>query len=91
MKREPHKGLCPQSLSTETFFGFRSRQCNVHSLNLAIGHAREEPLIRNMLSTVQAIAFAFDYSATASSPGAGLASAPIPQGHAHHHALRRDA
>ena len=34
-----------------------------YSLNLAIGHACGEPLIRNMLSTVQTIAFALDYSA----------------------------
>ena len=34
-----------------------------HSLNLAIGHASKEPLVRNMLSTLQTIAFAFDYSA----------------------------
>ena len=37
--------------------------CKAHSLNLAIGHACDEPLIRNMLSTVQTIAFVFDYSA----------------------------
>ena len=35
--------------------------CKAHSLNLAICHACKEPLIRNMLSTVQTIAF--DYSA----------------------------
>ncbi|RMX36481.1 hypothetical protein pdam_00010045 [Pocillopora damicornis] len=34
-----------------------------HSLNLAIGRACGEPLIRNMLTTVKTIAFAFDYSA----------------------------
>ena len=37
--------------------------CKAHSLNLAIGRAFGEPLIRNMLTTVQTIAFAFDYSA----------------------------
>ncbi|XP_068742056.1 52 kDa repressor of the inhibitor of the protein kinase-like [Montipora capricornis] len=37
--------------------------CKAHSLNLAIGHACKEPLVRNMLSTLQTIAFAFDYSA----------------------------
>ena len=37
--------------------------CKAHSLNLAIGRACGEPLIRNMLTTVQTIAFAFDYSA----------------------------
>ena len=31
----------------------------VHSLNLAIGHACKEPLVRNMLGTLQQIAFAF--------------------------------
>ena len=35
--------------------------CKAHSLNLAIGHACKEPLVRNMLSTLQTIAF--DYSA----------------------------
>ena len=38
-------------------------RCKAHSLNLAIGHACKEPLVRNMLSTLQTIAFAFDYSA----------------------------
>ena len=37
--------------------------CKAHSLNLAIGHACEEPVVRNMLNTLQQIAFAFDYSA----------------------------
>ena len=37
--------------------------CKALSLNLAIGHACKEPLVRNMLSTVQVIAFAFYYSA----------------------------
>ena len=37
--------------------------CKAYSLNLAIRHACGEPLIRNMLSTVQTIAFALDYSA----------------------------
>jgi len=37
--------------------------CKAHSLNLAIGHACKEPLARNMLGTLQQIAFAFDYSA----------------------------
>ena len=37
--------------------------CNAHSLNLAIGHACKEPLVRNMLGTLQQIAFAFHYSA----------------------------
>ena len=37
--------------------------CKAHSLNLAIGHACKEPLVRNMLGTLQQIAFAFDYSA----------------------------
>ena len=37
--------------------------CKAHSLNLAIGHACKEPLVRNMLSTLQTIAFAFNYSA----------------------------
>ena len=37
--------------------------CKAHSLELAIGYACKEPLVRNMLSTLQTIAFAFDYSA----------------------------
>ena len=37
--------------------------CKVHSLNLAIGHGCKEPLVRNMLETLQQIAFAFHYSA----------------------------
>ena len=36
--------------------------CKAHSLNLAVGRACHEPLIRNMLSTLQTIAFVFDYS-----------------------------
>ncbi|VDI83267.1 Hypothetical predicted protein [Mytilus galloprovincialis] len=37
--------------------------CKPHNLNLAIVHACKEPLVRNLMDTVQAIAFAFDYSA----------------------------
>ena len=37
--------------------------CKAHSLNLAIGHACKEPLVRKMLSTLQKVAFPFDYSA----------------------------
>ena len=37
--------------------------CRAHSLNLAIVHACKEPMIRNLMDTVQTIAFAFDYSA----------------------------
>lgn len=37
--------------------------CEAHSLNLAIGHACKEPLVRNMISILQQIAFSFDYSA----------------------------
>ena len=36
--------------------------CKAYSLNLAIGHACKEPLARNMLSTLQTITFASDYS-----------------------------
>ena len=35
--------------------------CHAHSLNLAIVHTCREPLIRNLINTVQTIAFAFDY------------------------------
>ena len=37
--------------------------CKAQSLNLAIGHACKEPLVQNMIGTLQQIAFAFDYSA----------------------------
>lgn len=37
--------------------------CKAHCLNLAIVHASEEPLARNMMNTVQEIAFSFNYSA----------------------------
>ena len=37
--------------------------CKANSLNLAIGHACEEPLVINMLNMLQQIAFSFDYSA----------------------------
>ena len=37
--------------------------CKAHSMNLAIGHACKETLVRNMLGTLQQIAFTFDYSA----------------------------
>lgn len=37
--------------------------CKAHNLNLCIIHACKEPLVRNVMDTIQAIAFAFDYSA----------------------------
>ena len=37
--------------------------CKAHNLNLCIIHACKEPLIRNVMDTIQTIAFAFDYSA----------------------------
>lgn len=37
--------------------------CRAHCLNLAIVHACTEKYVRNMMSTVQTIAFAFNYSA----------------------------
>ena len=37
--------------------------CKAHSLNLAIIHASSEMYARNMMATVQQIAFAFNYSA----------------------------
>ena len=33
------------------------------SLNLAVGHACKEPAVCNVLSTLQTVAFALDYSA----------------------------
>ena len=38
-------------------------RCKAHSLNLAIIHASSETFARNMMGTVQQIAFAFNYSA----------------------------
>ena len=54
-----HRGVkarIHQRISLATF-----TLCHTHSLNLAIVHACREPLIRNLITTVQTIAFAFDY------------------------------
>ncbi|CAG2239243.1 unnamed protein product [Mytilus edulis] len=56
-----HKGV--QSRIKERIPGASYIHCKAHNLNLSIVHASEEPLIRNLMNTVQAIAFAFDYSA----------------------------
>ncbi|CAC5399410.1 unnamed protein product [Mytilus coruscus] len=56
-----HKGV--QSRIKERIPGASYVHCKAHNLNLSIAHASEEPLIRNLMNTVQAIAFAFDYSA----------------------------
>lgn len=37
--------------------------CRAHCLNLAICHASDEPVARNMMKTVQEVAFCFNYSA----------------------------
>ena len=37
--------------------------CKAHNLNLSIVHACREPLVRNMMNTLQEIAFVLDYSA----------------------------
>ncbi|XP_033758104.1 zinc finger MYM-type protein 1-like [Pecten maximus] len=37
--------------------------CIAHSLNLSIVHSCKETIVRNMMDTVQTVAFAFDYSA----------------------------
>lgn len=37
--------------------------CKAHNLNLSIIHACKEPLFRNVINTLQEIAFIFDYSA----------------------------
>ncbi|CAC5356095.1 unnamed protein product [Mytilus coruscus] len=52
-----HKGV--QSRMKERIPGASYVHCKTHNLN----HASEEPLIRNLMNTVQTIAFAFDYSA----------------------------
>lgn len=36
--------------------------CKAHNLNLSIIHACKEPLVRNVMNTIQEIAFMFDYS-----------------------------
>ncbi|XP_052809499.1 zinc finger MYM-type protein 1-like [Mya arenaria] len=36
--------------------------CKAHCLNLAIIHASQEPLAKNMMNTVQEVAFLFNYS-----------------------------
>lgn len=36
--------------------------CKAHNLNLSIVHACKEPLVRNLMNTLQEIAFMFDYS-----------------------------
>jgi len=56
-----HRGV--QSRIKERIPGASYVHCKAHNLNLSIVHASEEPLARNMMDTVQAIAFAFDYSA----------------------------
>jgi hypothetical protein len=37
--------------------------CKAHCLNLAIVHACSETFVKNMMGTVQTVAFAFNYSA----------------------------
>ncbi|XP_053382648.1 uncharacterized protein LOC128549611 [Mercenaria mercenaria] len=37
--------------------------CKAHNLNLSIIHTCKEPLVRNVMNTLQEIAFAFEYSA----------------------------
>ena len=56
-----NKGV--QSRIKERILGAQYVHCKAHNLNLSIVHASEEPLIRNLMDTVRAIAFAFDYSA----------------------------
>ena len=56
-----HRGV--QARIKETVPEASYVHCKAHNLNLAIVHACKEPLIRNLMDTVQAIAFAFDYSA----------------------------
>ena len=36
--------------------------CKAHNLNLSIVHACKEPMVRNLMNTLQEIAFMFDYS-----------------------------
>lgn len=56
-----HRGV--QARVRETVPDAAYVHCKAHNLNLAIVHACKLPLIRNLMDTVQAIAFAFDYSA----------------------------
>ncbi|XP_052809538.1 zinc finger MYM-type protein 1-like [Mya arenaria] len=56
-----HKGV--QARISARIPGAVYTHCKAHSLNLAIIHALEEVFARNMMSVVQTIAFAFNYSA----------------------------
>ena len=57
---EVHRGV--QAIIKQRIPQAEYVHCKVHSLNLAIGYACEEPLVRNTLNTLQQIAFSFDYS-----------------------------
>ena len=37
--------------------------CKAHNLNLSIIHASKEPLVRNVMNTLQEIVFVYNYSA----------------------------
>ena len=52
-----------QSTQLRTLIFECQKNKNVSNLNLAIYHASDEPLVRNMMRTVQEIAFSFSYSA----------------------------
>ena len=52
-----------QSTQLRTLIFECQKNKNVLNLNLAICHASDEPLVRNMMRTVQEIAFSFSYSA----------------------------
>ena len=56
-----HKGV--QARVRQRFPFALYTHCKAHNLNLAIVHACKEPLIRNMMDTIQTITFGFDYSA----------------------------
>ncbi|CAG2237753.1 unnamed protein product [Mytilus edulis] len=52
------QAIVRERVSTATYV-----HCKAHQLNLALIHSSKEPCVRNMMGTVQDIAFAFDYSA----------------------------
>lgn len=56
-----HKGV--QALIREQVPLAHYVHCKSHSLNLALVHSSKLPCVRTMMSTVQDVAFAFDYSA----------------------------
>ena len=51
-----------QARTREVVPGAVYTHCKAHNLNLSILHACKEPIVRNLMNTLQEIAFMFDYS-----------------------------